>query len=191
MGAKRDAVTAGAKAVLRTGTMFDLSPEAVAFAGGIEIGDVYEEFPASEKTCHLGEIVLDIAEAILNDLMVEVISLEADESWAANLADTTVVLLTSDADVTRQVLPVAASLGRGQVRDTPAVALDAVSSLLDERAQAGEDVGDDRDAELRLILTLFRGVVFAWATDRFDHAELHRRMLEVADIVISQRAATP
>jgi hypothetical protein len=33
--------------------------------------------------------------------------------------------------------------------------------------------------------------VFAWATDRFGHAELHRRMLEVADIVISQRATTP
>jgi len=71
MGAKRDAVTAGAKAVLRTGSVFDLSPEAVAFAGGIEVGDVYAEFPASEKTSNLGEIVLDIAETTLNDLMVE------------------------------------------------------------------------------------------------------------------------
>ncbi|MBJ31526.1 MAG: hypothetical protein CL466_08960 [Acidimicrobiaceae bacterium] len=191
MGDHREAIIDGARSVLRTGTVFDLTPEAVAFAGSVDLDAIHEEFPASEKTCHLGEIVLDIAESTLNELMVEIASLEADDDWVTNLADTTVVLLTSDANVTRQVLPAAASLGRGQVRNSPTVAVDAVSTLLDERAQAGEDVADDRNAELRLILTLFRGVVFAWATDRFDHAELHQRMREVGQIVISQRAVTP
>ena len=190
MGGHRAAIINGARSVLRTGTVFDLSPESVAFAAGIDIERVYAEFPASKENGHIGEIVLDIAEATLNELMIEVASLEADEDWATNLADTTVVLLTSDGDVTRQVLPAAASLGRQQVRPTATAAINAVSTLLDERAQAGEG-GDDREAELRLILTLFRGVVFAWASEGLDHAELHRRMLEVADIVIAQRATTP
>jgi len=191
MGDHRDAIIEGAKSVLRTGTVFDISTESVAFAAGVDVEDILAEFSTTQESGHVAEIVLDIAEATLSELMFEIASLEADEDWVTNLADTTVVLLTSDANVTRQVLPIAASLGRGQVRNSPTVAINAVSTLLEERAQAGEDVAEDRNTELRLILTLFRGVVFAWATDRFDHAELHRRMREVGEIVLSQRATSP
>ena len=191
MGDHRDAIIEGARSVLRTGTVFDISSESVAFAAGVDVEDVFAEFSTTQENGHIAEIVLDIAEATLSELMFEIASLEADEDWITNLADTTVVLLTSDANVTRQVLPIAASLGRGQVRNSPTVAINAVSTLLEERAQAGEDVAEDRNNELRLILTLFRGVVFAWATDRFDHAELHRRMREVGEIVLSQRATSP
>jgi len=191
MGDHRDAIIEGAKSVLRTGTVFDISTESVAFAAGVDVEDILAEFSTTQESGHVAEIVLDIAEATLSELMFEIASLEADDDWVTNLADTTVVLLTSDANVTRQVLPIAASLGRGQVRNSPTVAINAVSTLLEERAQAGEDVAEDRNTELRLILTLFRGVVFAWATDRFDHAELHRRMREVGEIVLSQRATSP
>jgi len=191
MGDHRDAIIEGAKSVLRTGTVFDISSESVAFAAGVDAEEVFAEFSTTQESGYIGEIVLDIAEATLSELMFEIASLEADDDWVTNLADTTVVLLTSDANVTRQVLPIAASLGRGQVRNSPTVAINAVSTLLEERAQAGEDVAEDRNTELRLILTLFRGVVFAWATDRFDHAELHRRMREVGEIVLSQRATSP
>tara|TARA_B100000029_G_scaffold100619_1_gene90823 strand:- start:514 stop:1116 length:603 start_codon:yes stop_codon:yes gene_type:complete len=183
----RGAIIDGARAVLRSGTVFDLTPEAVAFASGVPVEAVFEAYPGSDRTNNIGEIVFDIAETVLNNLMVEISELTPDDEWATNLADTTVVLLTSDPDVNRQALLAAASLGRGTVRRAEPVALNAVGGILEDRKEAGEAVDEDRDAELRLIVTLFRGVIFAWASDRFDQAELHARMLEVADIVISQR----
>ena len=57
MGDHRAAIINGAKSVLRTGTVFDLSPESVAFAAGIDIERVYAECPASNENGHILSLI--------------------------------------------------------------------------------------------------------------------------------------
>lgn len=174
----RAKLLAGARAVIRSGSVFDLTPESLAFATGIEAQAIETVYPGATW-----QIVFDLAEEILDSLMAEIAGLAPDEDWAENLANTTVVLLTSDPAVNQQVLLVAASQGRGAVRKRPPEAIRQVGELIEKQTDAGKVDGTDQEAELRLILTLFRGVLVSWASDRFGHEELHSRMLEVASVV--------
>ena len=168
-------ILAGARAVLREHTVFDLTFAVVADAAGTTRQTVHTYFPS----------VSDLIFAIADELTVafQAASSVADidnPQWPSLYAGRVADVALADPGPNRQVLLVSASQGRGGSAATAGTARELAEVL------GGRDPVD-ADRAAWLAMTLFRGVLFTWGAEGLSAEELRRALFAVADVVSSQR----
>lgn len=164
-----------ARSVLRERSVFDLSAAVVAIEAGVTRQNVHSYFPTME------ELVYRLADQLTVNFQTAASELDVDDlGWPHLLAERIAEIILADPVPNRQVLLVSASQGRGIDSPTTRSSVKIISAL--ERRNS---VAADRASWLTL--TLFRGVLFTWATEQFSADELRANLRDVADIVVLQR----
>ena len=167
-------ILAGARAVLREHTVFDLTFAVVADAAGTTRQTVHTYFPS------VSDLIFAIADEVTVAFQRAGTELDADASdFPYKYADRVADIALADPIPNRQVLLVSASQGR---RGSPAsLSWEEVLPVLEKRSAVSAD-----DAAW-LSLTLFRGALFTWAVEETSKEALRADLHKVADLVAAQR----
>jgi len=167
-------ILAGARAVLREHTVFDLTFAVVADAAGTTRQTVHTYFPS------VSDLIFAIADEVTVAFQRAGTGLDAGASdFPYRYADQVADIALADQIPNRQVLLVSASQGR---RGSPAsLSWEEVVPVLEQRSPVSAD-----DAAW-LLLTLFRGALFTWAVEEMSEEALRADLHKVADLVTAQR----
>ena len=167
-------ILAGARAVLREHTIFDLTLAVVADAAGTTRQTVHTYFPS------VSDLIFAIADEVTVAFQRAGTGLDAGASdFPYRYADQVADIALADPIPNRQVLLVSASQGR---RGSPAsLSWEEVVPVLEQRSPVSAD-----DAAW-LLLTLFRGALFTWAVEEMSEEALRADLHKVADLVTAQR----
>jgi len=167
-------ILAGARAVLREHTIFDLTFAVVADAAGTTRQTVHTYFPS------VSDLIFAIADEVTVAFQRAGSELDAGASdFPYRYADQVADIALADQIPNRQVLLVSASQGR---RGSPAsLSWEEVVPVLEQRSPVSAD-----DAAW-LLLTLFRGALFTWAVEEMSEEALRADLHKVADLVTTQR----
>ena len=167
-------ILAGARAVLREHTVFDLTFAVVADAAGTTRQTVHTYFPS------VSDLIFAIADEVTVAFQRAGTGLDAGASdFPYRYADQVADIALADQIPNRQVLLVSASQGR---RGSPAsLSWEEVVPVLEQRSPVSAD-----DAAW-LLLTLFRGALFTWAVEEMSEEALRADLHKVADLVTTQR----
>jgi len=167
-------ILAGARAVLREHTVFDLTLAVVADAAGTTRQTVHTYFPS------VSDLIFAIADEVTVAFQRAGTGLDAGASdFPYRYADRVADIALADQIPNRQVLLVSASQGR---RGSPAsLSWEEVVPVLEQRSPVSAD-----DAAW-LLLTLFRGALFTWAVEEMSEEALRADLHKVADLVTAQR----
>ena len=167
-------IIAGARAVLREHTVFDLTFAVVADAAGTTRQTVHTYFPS------VSDLIFAIADEVTVAFQRAGSELDAGASdFPYRYADQVADIALADPIPNRQVLLVSASQGR---RGSPAsLSWEEVVPVLEQRSPVSAD-----DAAW-LLLTLFRGALFTWAVEEMSEEALRADLHKVADLVTTQR----
>ena len=167
--ATRELLLESARAILRDGSLFDLTAISLGHQSGVTRQTVYRYFPNTESI--FKALSDDVINAVYEDLQ-----LPSDKEDALDhFVTKAIAVFVSDSAVIRQLV-LASAMGRATGSWRQVNPEDILLAVVTDMPEDQRPVSKDPVVSARMMITYFRGALYGWAAGFYSDEEFEKQV---------------